>query len=389
VSEWTDVTLGDVLTLQRGFDLPQRKRKAGPYPIVSSAGFTGLHDEFKVKPPGVVIGRYGSLGSVHWVVDPFWPLNTALWVKDFKGNDPRFISYLLKTITVDGSSASAVPGVNRNHLHGQRVRVPRVDVQQRIGALLSAFDTLIEINERRIELLEDLARSLYREWFVNFRFPGHVHEELVESEGALIPRGWSRVQLADFAEIVADGVDPSDFEVSERYVGLEHLPRRRTTLNDWGSTETVTSRKLRFVRGDTLFGKIRPNLHKVAWASFSGLASSDTVILRPYRLTGFVNALASSDRFVAESVATANGTKMPRADPRAMLAYEVAVPAKTSPLLVQFDQAVQCWLSWSAELVQVNKTLLATRDLLLPRLVTGRLDISELDLGALTAPDWE
>ncbi|MDX6514131.1 MAG: type restriction enzyme subunit, partial [Gaiellaceae bacterium] len=116
MSEWEEVELGDVLTLQRGFDLPARERVDGPFPIVSSAGVTGRHATFKVRPPGVVIGRYGSLGSVHWVDEPFWPLNTSLWVKDFKGNDPRFISYLLKTVTFDGSTASAVPGVNRNHL---------------------------------------------------------------------------------------------------------------------------------------------------------------------------------------------------------------------------------------------------------------------------------
>ncbi|MBA2381727.1 MAG: restriction endonuclease subunit S, partial [Chloroflexi bacterium] len=162
-----------MLTLQRGFDLPGRDRLDGPFPIVSSSGVTGWHSVAKADPPGVVIGRYGSLGSVHWVTEPYWPLNTALWVKDFKGNDPRFVSYLLKTITVDGSTASAVPGVNRNHLHRLPVAVPSVKSQEVIARVLAAFDELIEINERRIELLEDLARSLYREWFVRFRFPGH------------------------------------------------------------------------------------------------------------------------------------------------------------------------------------------------------------------------
>ncbi len=109
VGEWADLTLGDVLTLQRGFDLPGRSRKPGAYPIVSSSGVTGFHSQFKVEPPGVVIGRYGSLGSVHWVTEPFWPLNTSLWVKEFKGNDERFVSFLLQTVAVDGSTASAEP----------------------------------------------------------------------------------------------------------------------------------------------------------------------------------------------------------------------------------------------------------------------------------------
>lgn len=235
-----------------------------------------------------------------------------------------------------------------------------------------------------------LARSLYREWFVHFRFPGHIDGDLVESDAGPIPKGWSLSRMKDFAEVVVDGVEPSEFEVSDRYVGLEHLSRRSTTLHRWGSTETVRSRKLRFARGDTLFGKIRPNLHKVTWASFSGLASSDTVILRARNgLGGFVNSIASSDQLVAEAVATANGTKMPRADPKAMLAYEVVVPDKAHPLLTQFNEAVERWLSWSGELVQVNQMLVATRDLLLPRLITGQLDISDVELGPLTTFDPE
>lgn len=124
MSEWREVTLGEVITLQRGFDLPKRAREPGPYPVVSSSGVMGSHIEAKVEPPGVVIGRYGSLGAVHWVTEPFWPLNTSLWVKDFKDSDERFVSYLLQTITYDGSSASAVPGVNRNHLHALPTNVP-------------------------------------------------------------------------------------------------------------------------------------------------------------------------------------------------------------------------------------------------------------------------
>jgi type I restriction enzyme S subunit len=110
VSDWREVPLGDVLTLQRGFDLPARDRVEGPFPIISSSGVTGRHAVAKVDPPGVVIGRYGSLGSVHGVTEPYWPLNTSLWVKDCKGNDPRVVSYLLRTLKFDGSTASAVPG---------------------------------------------------------------------------------------------------------------------------------------------------------------------------------------------------------------------------------------------------------------------------------------
>ena len=112
---WRDCTLSDVITLKRGHDLPEKKRVAGPVPVVSSSGITGCHDEAKVGPPGVVTGRYGTIGEVFFIEEPYWPLNTALYVIDFKGNDPRFVAYLLRnTLRNYKTEKAAVPGVNRN-----------------------------------------------------------------------------------------------------------------------------------------------------------------------------------------------------------------------------------------------------------------------------------
>ncbi len=378
MSDWQETTLGDVLTLQRGFDLPARDRVDGPYPIVSSSGVTGHHAVAKVQPPGVVIGRYGSLGSVHWITEPYWPHNTALWVKDFKGNDPRFVSYLLQTISHDGSAAAAVPGVNRNHLHRLPVRVPGPDVQRRIGAILAAFDELIAINERRIELLEDFARSLYREWF--------VRQRLSRQAGGDDSVDWLDYCLGDLAEVVTDGINPDQVAPDVPYCGLEHLPRRATTLREWGGIESVTSRKLRFKVGDTLFGKIRPYFHKVVWSPFDGVASSDAIVFRATgesRRPALVATILSSDAVVAEAVATSNGTKMPRADPTAILNLRFALPALNSDVVQHAEDTLRSTYDLASELAAENRRLSTTRDLLLPRLVTGQLDISDVDLGDL------
>src|SRR5437762_2204700 len=97
-STWRSVTLGDVLELKRGYDLPSRDRRDGPYPIVSSSGISGFHAQAMAKSPGVVTGRYGTIGVVYYITQDYWPLNTALYVRDFKGNDPRFLSYFLRTL---------------------------------------------------------------------------------------------------------------------------------------------------------------------------------------------------------------------------------------------------------------------------------------------------
>ena len=137
MSQYRECRLGDVLTLQRGFDLPAAQRSLGSVPVVSSSGVTGFHSEAKVRGPGVVIGRYGTLGEVHFMQEDFWPLNTSLYVKDFRGNDVRFCSYLLRTVSVVGTSAAAaVPGVNRNVLHEMPVRCPPLTEQRRIASIL-------------------------------------------------------------------------------------------------------------------------------------------------------------------------------------------------------------------------------------------------------------
>lgn len=197
------VQLGDFLTLKRGYDLPKHVRVPGRVPVVSSSGISGTHKEAKVDGPGVVTGRYGTLGKIFYIDEPFWPLNTALYVQDFKGNHPRFVSYFLKWI-LNGtqSDKAAVPGVNRNDLHARKVKIPdNLSEQKAIAFVLSAYDNLIENNRRRIQLLEQSARLLYKEWFVNLRFPGHEHTKIIGG----VPEGWERKSAFKVMDVLSGG----------------------------------------------------------------------------------------------------------------------------------------------------------------------------------------
>ncbi len=200
---WETIRLGDFLTLKRGYDLPSSQRESGDVPVVSSSGITGYHNIAKVEGPGVVTGRYGTLGEVFFIHEDFWPLNTALYVQDFKGNNPRFSAYFLKTILTNTSSdKAAVPGVNRNDLHARRITVTRDPNQQKaIVSILSPYDDLIENNRRRIHLLEEAARLLYREWFVHLRFPGHEHVAIKDG----VPEGWERKAAYDVMDVLSGG----------------------------------------------------------------------------------------------------------------------------------------------------------------------------------------
>ena len=119
--KWRSCKLGDVIKLQRGHDLPERVRQEGEIPVVTSSGITGFHNEAKAKGPGVVTGRYGTLGEVFYLEQDYWPHNTTLYVVDFKGTHPRFASYFLSNLLRNyQSDKAAVPGIDRNVLHLQR-----------------------------------------------------------------------------------------------------------------------------------------------------------------------------------------------------------------------------------------------------------------------------
>ena len=285
---------------------------------------------------------------------------------------PEFQSQLL--------SISAQSTRNYVAISTQRLlEIPWFDIheQRRIASILSAYDDLIEVNRRRVAILEEMARRLFEEWFVHLRFPGHEAVLVRQTPDGPLPEGWSCRQLGQLVTEERDTVLPVDLDGTTMYVGLEHIPRRSTTLTEWGSAEDVVSAKLRFQPGDILFGKIRPYFHKIAIAPAHGVSSTDAIVLRSRapEHAGIVAAVAASDAFVAQAVQTSNGTKMPRANWTVLARYPVRLPPE--PLLYQFNSCVIDGINHAISLAAANTRLTAARDLLLPRLVSGELSVAD------------
>ena len=194
---WETKSLNNIITFQRGFDLPKSKFKDGVYPVVGSTGVIGYHNEFKVCAPGVVTGRSGTLGVFQYFEEDFWAHNTSLWVKDFQENNPKFIYYFLHQFDFKSLNGGvAVPTLNRNILSSINVKYPKsLKTQKRIADILSAYDDLIENNLKRIKLLEQAAQNIYKEWFVNLRFPGYENTPVNEETG--LPVGWEDLSFGD------------------------------------------------------------------------------------------------------------------------------------------------------------------------------------------------
>lgn len=271
-SGWVTKRLDEVGTLQRGFDLPAPQRLPGPFPLVTSSGPTDTHNEARVRGPGVATGRSGSIGNVFYVEDDFWPLNTALYVKDFHGNCPRFVYYLLQFIGLGRfASGAGVPTLNRNDVHNERVTLPQsVEEQRRIVAILDeAFQHLTHARanaEANLENAQELFETIKAE---TLAYDGSDRET---------------VTLADVAEIASSLVDPR----VTPYVDMPHLGAGNMLT---GSDELVgikTAREEKLISGKYLFdeatvlySKIRPYLRKAARPDFAGLCSADVYPLTP------------------------------------------------------------------------------------------------------------
>jgi type I restriction enzyme S subunit len=389
-SDWTTTTLGQVIELKRGYDLPSRDRRDGPYPIVSSSGVSGCHAEAKAKAPGVVIGRYGTLGEVHYITQDYWPLNTSLYVRDFKGNDPRFISYFLRSLDFGAySDKAAVPGLNRNDLHTAVVRVPAVAEQRVIAHILGTLDDKIELNRQMNETLETIARALFTSWFVDFdpvraksesRDPGlplyladPFPDSLEDSELGQIPKGW-KVGSVDDEFALTMGQSPPGNTYNLAGEGLPFYQGRADFGLRFPTRRVYCTAPTRFAKaGDTLVS-VRAPVGDINMASEDCAIGRGVAAVRhktgsrsySYRFMKSIEEVFA--RFEAEGTVFGSiGKKDFHAIPcvipprERVLAYEMRV----SPL----DDRVEVN-------ARENRTLAALRDTLLPKLISGGLPVA-------------
>ena len=373
---WRATRLGDVLTLKRGHDLPDSQRQDGEVPVVSSSGITGHHSEPKAKAPGVVTGRYGTLGEVFYIEEDYWPLNTALHVIDFKGNRPRFVAYFLESVLRNyQSDKAAVPGVNRNVLHEIKVRCPDTKVQERIADILSAYDDLIENNRRRMALLEDAARMLYREWFVRLRFPGHEHTRITHR----VPEGWERTTVFSATEVLSGGTPKT--AVPDYWDGEIHFytPRDASDTAYVLQTErAITELGLkncnsRLYDTNTVFISARGTVGKLNLASHPMAMSQSSYALIGKGYVSQLFLFCALKETVEHLKQHAGGAVFDAIVVDTFKLIPFMVPDEKRVRL--FEEAVATIFCQIANVMKQNEKLRVARDLLLPRLMSGEIAV--------------
>lgn len=359
MSDWKRVALDDLMCLQRGFDLPTPKRHDGCVPVVGAAGVSGSHNVAAVQGPGVVVGRAGaSMGKATYVAEDFWPLNTSLFVTDFRGNVPRFVYYRLSLIDFSGyNSGAAQPMLNRNYIKQIEIILPSRPEQEAIAELLGALDDKIATNERIALTADGLLRAQYRE--LSLTSP--------------------MTSIETFGAHVREHVSPEKTLGTEPYIGLEHIPRRSMWLDDWGTADEVSSTKSAFRAGDILFGKLRPYFHKVAIAQIEGICSTDIIVARAEtpELRPWLLMVMSSDEIIAFATARSDGTRMPRTMWSDLTSFSAPWPGRE--VAVEFGRSVAPLIERVQSGLAENRALATLRDTLLPKLVSGELKVRQAE----------
>jgi type I restriction enzyme S subunit len=382
---WRRAKLEDLVRFQRGFDITQAQQKPGPYPVISSSGVTSYHNEYKVTGPGVVIGRKGTVGAIHFAAGDFWPHDTTLWSKDLKDNDPRFVYYFLHTIDFKRFDVgNSNPTLNRNHIHDLPVLIPLPRVQTAIADVLSAYDDLIENNRRRVALLEESARLLYREWFVHLRFPGHEHTPILNG----IPQGWQRKPLGAITTKIGSGATPRGGEASYLSTGIP-LIRSLNVYNDRfdgdglafiGEVQAGALAHVTVESRDILLNITGASVARCCMAPERYLparVNQHVMIVRinPKQANPFlVHAAINSDERKRQLLSYAQKGSTREALTKDMIAaFEITLP--TDMLMAQFGEIADISFTQRENLALQNQRLKAARDLLLPRLMSGEITV--------------
>lgn len=370
--KWKECTLGDLITFQRGHDLPKNQMTDGKYPVVGSNGIIGYHNEYTTESPSITIGRSGNVGNPFIVYGRTWSHNTTLYVKDFKGNDPVFVFYFLKTLDlVNYAGGSAVPTLNRNHIHTLPIKVPEsAEIQKKIGYYLRLLDEKIAINREINDNLEQQAMALYRQMFVetnnDARRECRADEYFDISIGKTPPR--KEAQWFSMNPIDCIWVSISDMGRCGMYIA---------DSSEYLTHESVDKFNIKVVPDNTVLLSFKLTVGRVAitdgaMATNEAIAhfKTDKPEINEY-LYCYLKDFNYQTMGSTSSIATAVNSKIIKAMP---------FVAPTDAELVTFHSATAPMFEMIKTRQRENTRLAELRDSLLPKLMSGEIDVSAVQL---------
>ncbi len=371
MAEWKECTLGDVLSLKRGYDLPKSQMRDGNIPVAGSNGIIGFHDEFTPITPCITIGRSGNIGNVYYY-DRCWAHNTTLYVDDYKGNNPKYLYYFLKTLPIASyAGGSAVPTLNRNHIYPIKVCFcSNVEKQKEIADILSSLDDKIEVNRKINENLEQQAEALFKSWFVDF--DPFKDGKFIDSELGKIPEGWRVGTLSEIADITM-GQSPQGSSYNENGDGIIFYQGRTEFGDRFPRVRLYTTEPKRYATPFSILLSVRApvgDLNIVPYKCCIGRGLASLNSSQGYNSFLFYvmkNLKSKLDQFNGE------GTVFGSINKKALENIDVLIPSSES--ILKFERIVKNIDRQIYVLSKENDNLANQRDTLLPKLMSGEINL--------------
>ena len=354
MGNWKTCQLGDLITFQRGHDLPKSKMKGGIYPVVGSNGIIGYHDEYTTESPSITIGRSGNVGKPFLYKGRSWSHNTSLYIREYKDIDPIFIYYFLQTLDLGNyAGGSAVPTLNRNHIHTLTVTVPVDKNEQRqIASVLSVLDDKIEQNTEINENLLQPASTIYKAWFDDF----------IPFDG-ICPAEWEQGVLSDIADITS-GKRPPMKSAEKTSIATVPLVGAASVM---GFTSEANHTDKILVTGRVGTHGVVQRFNTPCWTSDNTLVITSAFYEYTYQILQRIDYHAMN-----------RGSTQPLITQGDMNKVVILIPDRQT--LDDFEALVGLLMSqYEANLLE-NTKLAKLRDALLPKLMSGELDVSDLDI---------
>lgn len=391
MSVWKEYSLGEVCRrLSSGKNITARDiHDVGQYVVFGGNGVRGYTTKSNFVGECAIIGRQGAYcGKVRYFHGEAWMSEHAVVAEAKPEHDSRFLACLLSTMNLGSLSGQAAqPGLSVKVLAEQKVFLPDGPTQRLVSEVVGSIDDHIENNRRRVEVLEEMARTIYREWFVKFRYPGHEDVPMVDSALGPIPEGWEVQPLAAIATVNGSSRKPGGDEVL-RYLDISALSERHIGELEAIDGSSAPGRARRVVGpGDTVWATVRPNrrAHALLVAPNSDwIASTGLAVLTPFMVSpDFLFETSSATAFSDWLVGRATGSAYPAVRAKDFEEAPIVVPDAAVDAAFADKVSPMHELSWS--LRNECSRLAALRDLLLPKLVTGQVDVSTLELDGVVA----
>ncbi|MCT4616499.1 MAG: restriction endonuclease subunit S [Marinifilaceae bacterium] len=411
---WKEVVLGDIINFRRGHDLPKTKMEGGHIPVVGSNGIIGYHSESTTSSPCITIGRSGNVGNPHIYFQDCWAHNTTLYIDNYKGNLPQYIFYFLKTLNLHNyKGGSAVPTLNRNHIHTIETTLPPLAEQKKIAHILGKLDEKIELNRKMNETLEQMAQALFKSWFVDFdpvldkalKVGNEIPEPLkarAELRKAQLEASSSATSYIELAESVAEPVEvPDSFEYSQE---LEKWIPKGWEVKSVGDLIIRLKQKSKYTKNNVLkngdvtvydqssalilgYHNELPDISSSKQQPsfiFGDHTCITKLLIKPFSVGPNVIPLKSNNR-------NAYWTYFAIKDKQPFQEYrrhwmELKVKKVLTPendICESFGGIVMDFYAKLVENEAQTQTLTQLRDSLLPKLISGELSVKELELEGL------